>query len=389
MKTLFKGALLVTDSGITPDMCVLIDGTRIAYVGGHSGDMAADRVIDARGLYLSAGFIELHAHGGGGYDYMDATREAFGGIARHHAAHGVTSMLATTLAGSDAETEAALEAYNAYAGGIDSVNYLGVHLEGPYFNVEQRGAQDARYIKPPEPAHYNRLLDYGCVKRLSAAPELNGALELGEALKKRGIIASIAHTCARYEQVLEAAAHGYTMLTHLYSGMTGVHREGPYRVCGAIEAGLLLEALTAEVIADNRHLPECLLKLIYKCKGADGMTLTSDASRGAGLPDGAVIKLGSLTNGQEAIIEDDVAMLPDRTAFAGSVASADRLIRTMKRVTGVKLHEAVRMMTANPARLLGVAHRKGGVREGMDADIVLFDENIDIKHTMVMGVIND
>jgi len=176
---------------------------------------------------------------------------------------------------------------------------------------------------------------------------------------------------------------GYALVTHLYSGMIGVHRREAYRFGGLVEAALLLDGLTAEIIADNCHLPECLLKLIYKCKGKDGIILTSDAMRGAGLPNGAITKLGSLALGQDVIIEDDVAKLPDRSAFAGSVASGDRLIRTMVQVAGVPLVEAIGMMTINPARLLGLSDKIGDVREGMEADLIVFDEDIYIKHVMV------
>jgi len=394
--SVISGADVLEDRDVWVECNTIVRVSQTEYSSGDAPDdlpgtaryPAGAALIDVKGLYLSAGFIDLHVHGGMGHDFMDASRDAFEGVAACHARHGVTSMLATTLAGDDVETFAFLEAYDRYAanaGETTGCRYLGVHLEGPYFNPIQAGAQDPRYIRSPSPEHYTKLLRYKSVKRFSAAPELDGALELGDFLRSCGVLVSMAHSDADFDQALLATGHGYSLVTHVYSGMQGVHRKNAYRYGGMVEAALLLDGLTAEVIADGRHLPGCLLKLIYKCKGPDGMILVSDATRGAGLPDGVTVKVGSLTRGQDAIIEDGVAKLPDRTAFAGSVASGDRLIRTMVRLAGVPLAEAVAMMTRNPSRLMGLADRIGDVREGMDADVVVFDENVNIKHVMSNG----
>jgi len=380
----FANANVISGGKILPDHNVWVEDGKIVRVTTAIPAEGAT-VIDVKGQYLSAGFIDLHVHGGMGYDFMDGTREAFEGIAVFHSRHGVTSMLATTLAGDDAETFAFLDAYECYAKTVGTCRFLGVHLEGPYFSLAQCGAQDPKFLKNPTLAHYEKLLSYDCIKRVSAAPELDGALALGQYLRERNIIASMAHTDADYEQALQAMEYGYHLVTHLYSGMQGVHRREAYRFGGLVEAALLMDGLTAEVIADNRHLPECLLKLIYKCKGKDGIILTSDAMRGAGLSNGQTTKLGSLTLGQDVMIEDDVAKLPDRSAFAGSVASGDRLIRTMVQVAGVPLVEAIGMMTVNPARLMGLSDRIGDVREGLEADLIVFDKEICVSHVMVAG----
>jgi len=388
MKILFKNARVIGENSITDNCYVLTDGDKIAYCGTkYSGVIdidKIDKIIDVKGNYLSAGFIDTHVHGGGGHDFMDATKEAIHGIANYHSKHGVTSMLAASVAAGDEETEAMLDSYNKYAGEVKNCNYLGVHLEGPYFCVEQCGAQDPRYIISPRREHYIKLLSYGHVKRLSAAPELEGALELGDYLREQGIIASIAHSNAEYDQVLEAEKHGYNSITHLYSGTSGVHRRNAFRFGGIIEAGLLLDSLYAEIIADGCHLPECLLKLIFKCKGREKIMLTSDASRGAGFDEGEAI-IGSIEIGQRILIEDGVAKLPDRSAFAGSIASADRLIRTMIKLAEVSLIDAVYMMTVTPSEILKIGNTKGRIKAGMDADIVIFDEEIKIINTMVMG----
>lgn len=395
MKILFKNAKFVGENSITDNYYVLTDGDKIAYCGSDFSDIdklckadkidKIDKIIDVEGNYLSAGFIDSHIHGGNGYDFMDATKDAIYGIADFHSQHGVTSIFAASVAASDKETEAMLDIYNKYAGEVKSCNYLGVHLEGPYFNKEQCGAQDPEYIVSPTKEHYTKLLNYGCVKRMSAAPELDGALELGDYLNEHGIVASIAHTNADYDQVVNAGKHGYNLMTHLYSGMSGVHRCGAFRYGGAIEAGLLLDNFYVEIIADGCHLPECLLKLIYKCKGREKIMLVSDAMRGAGYKDGETTIIGSLEKGQKVIIEDGVAKLPDRTAFAGSIASGDRLVRTMIKTAGLSLVDAVYMMTVTPSEVFGISNKKGKIEVGMDADIIIFDENINIIQTMVMG----
>ena len=389
MKTLFKNAKVIGDNSITDNCYVLTDNEKIVYCGTEYSEVVgigtADKIIDAEGNYLSAGFIDTHIHGGNGHDFMDASKDAVHGIADYHSKHGVTSMLAASVAAGDKETEAMLEAYLKYADEVKSCNYLGVHLEGPYFNVEQCGAQDPKYIISPQKEHYTKLLNYDCVKRMSVAPELDGALELGDYLREKGIIASIAHSNADYDQVVNAEKHGYNSVTHLYSGTSGVHRRNAFRYGGIIEAGLLLDNLYAEIIADGCHLPECLLKLIYKCKGREKIILTSDAMRGAGYKEGDSMVIGNSDKGQRVIIEDGVAKLPDRSAFAGSIASGDRLVRTMIKLAEVPLVDAVYMMTATPSELLGISDRKGKIKAGMDADIIIFDENINIIHTMVMG----
>lgn len=385
MRILYKNAQVIGDNFIVPNCSVLTEGSKIVCVGLNIESMAAETVVDVMGNYLSAGFIDLHIHGGGGYDFMDATKKSIFGIANHHSRHGVTSMLATSVASSDKETFAMLDSLQRYSAAVKCCNYLGVHLEGPYLNPDQCGAIDPAYIIPPDQNHYNALLKYPQIKRMSIAPELAGALELGDLLTRNGVIASIAHTNADYDQVVHSCSHGYNLVTHLYSAMSGVHRRDAFRYGGVIEAALLSDELFVEVIADGCHLPKCLLKLIYKCKGRDKIILTSDASRGAGFKDGATIMLGSLEKGREAIIEDGVAKLPDRSAFAGSIASADRLIRTMVKTADVPLCDAVYMMTVTPARMLGIQDKKGSVKVGMDADIVIFDKDINIIRTVVMG----
>ena len=348
----------------------------------------AERIIDAGGQFVSAGFIDLHLHGGDGYDFMDGSDDAFRRIAAFHARHGTTAMCPTTLSGDLDETLEVIEAYKRVKAEsqikVTGADFIGLHLEGPYFAYSQRGAQDPKYIHPPRRDEYMRLLDAcGDIVRWSSAPELDAGWEFVGELKRRGIMASAGHTDADCRQMLEAAKQGYTHMTHLYSGMKGVERIAGIRVAGAVEAAFLCDDITVEVIADGMHLPHEILALVYKIKGADRTALITDAMRGAGLPDGSETLLGSKQNGQPAIIEQGVAWLPTRDAFAGSVATTDRLVRNIL-ASGITLTDAVKMASETPAKLIG-CRNKGRLEVGYDADIVMFDEEVKVSRVFIRG----
>jgi N-acetylglucosamine-6-phosphate deacetylase len=379
-------ARIITPYRVIGNGCIITDNGRIEKVSDNDIRASDCIVIDAGGRTASPGFVDIHTHGGGGHDFMDATAEAFLGAAEAHARHGTTSMVPTTLTSSTEELKETFSVYKAAKrSNVRGSDFLGLHLEGPYFSKEQLGAQDPKYIKDPDPDEYLKILDSSDdIVRWSAAPELNGAMGFGRELRSRGILASVAHSNAVCERVIEAFENGYRHITHLYSAMSGVRRINAYRYAGVIESAYLIDEMTVEIIADGSHLPASLLKMIYKIKGADKVALVTDSMRAAG-SDAAESILGSLRNGQKVIIEDGVAKLPDRTAFAGSVATADRLVRTMTETAGVPLTDAVRMMTATPAGIIGADKTKGSLTEGKDADIVIFDEGINISMTMIKG----
>ena len=344
--------------------------------------------IDARGKYIAPGFIDMHIHGGGGYDFMDGDVNSFLKIAETHARYGTTAMCPTTLTSELGHLLETLDHYEtAKKINKSGSQFLGMHLEGPYFSKNQSGAQDPRHMRDPDPAEYEKVLYHAhSIRRWSAAPELKGALEFGRHLKSLGILPAIAHTDAIYEEVLEAFENGYTLATHFYSAMSGVSRRNAFRYAGAIEAGYLIDEMDVEIIADGIHLPPPLLKLVYKIKGASRTALITDAMRATGMPPGKSI-LGNISDGLEVLVEDGVAKLMDRSAFAGSVATADRLVRTMVKQADVPLAEAIQMITATPARILGVSDKKGTILPGKDADLVIFDNDINIATTIINGEI--
>ncbi|RFM32151.1 N-acetylglucosamine-6-phosphate deacetylase [Chitinophaga silvisoli] len=377
---------IITPTGILNNGTLLIEGSRILEVTENNIDVEHAVEINAGGRFISPGFIDMHVHGGGGHDFMDNTVAAFLGIANTHAQYGTTALMPTTLSCEHTDLMETLAVYEkAVPLNTMGAQFIGLHIEGPYFSMEQKGAQDPRYIRHPDPDEYKQILSSSKhIKRWSAAPELPGALEFGKYMAENGVLPAIAHTSALYDDVLKAVEVGYSHVTHFYSCMTGVVRNNGYRSAGVIETTYLLDNLTVEIIADGKHLPPALLQLICKIKGVENTALITDAMRGAGMPEGPSV-LGALKNGMEVIIEDNVAKLPDRSAFAGSVATADALVRNMVTLAGLPLFDSVRMMSEVPARILHLSEHKGSIAMGKDADLTIFDDNINIEATMVNG----
>lgn len=382
---LFNGKI-ITPLRIIKDGYLLINNGKIEELGAGNPVNEDYYTIDVDGKYISPGFIDIHTHGAGGHDFMDGTVEAFTGALKTYIEHGTTSVVPTTLTSTNLELKKTFDIYRQVKS-LDNVGayMLGIHLEGPYFSMEQRGAQDPRYIRCPSKSEYEEILMWSNdVIRWSAAPELPGAMEFARTLSSRGILPSIAHSNANSDQVFEAFENGFKLITHFYSGMSGVHRIDGYRYAGVIESGYLLDEMAVEIIADGSHLPASLLKLIYKIKGPEKIALVSDSMRAAGMPEGESI-LGSLEGGQKVIVENGVAKLTDRSAFAGSVATGERLIRTMRDIAEVPLIKAVQMATKTPAEIIGISNSKGTLTAGKDADITIFDENIKVYMTILGG----
>jgi len=385
MKTVIHNGNVIKEDGIIPNASILIETDRIIDIINEPYPSIADaKYIDANGNYISPGFIDTHVHGGGGFDIMDGTEEAVTEIAYTHLKYGMTSFVPTTLTASEERLFKAIDTVE-YVKNQDYIGsrILGIHLEGPYISHTYKGAQNPRYIAVPSNGHYKRFLDHSpSIKRISAAPELDGAMEMARDLKERGIVVAVAHSDADFSCMELAAQNGFSHITHMFNGMSALKSPDYYCRGGVVEGGLILDEFTAEIIADGKHMPGEMLRLLYKCKGPDKMILTTDAMRATDMPYG-IYDLGGL----EVLIDDGVAMLSDRTSFAGSIATADRLVRTAYRLAGIPLAIAVKMISINPAKLIGVDKELGSIDIGKIADIVIFDDDINIKTVIQSGKI--
>lgn len=397
MKTLMiKGGTILTGGEEFQGDVVIMDGSIVhagPEVGGDVCPLSVPQglddceIINAEGKYVAPGFIDIHTHGGGGADFMDATVESFRKILSFHASHGTTHLFPTSMSGSPEALNKAIDTFNQVRDiGVDGASMGGWHMEGPYFSQSRRGAQDPRHLKNPDPEEYMDILNRtkGEVARWSLAPELPGAHEMARTLKSRGILMAMGHTDASFEECEEAFHAGFTHMTHFLSGMSTVSRCGIGRRAGAVEYGYYNDDVTVELIGDGVHVPASLLRLIYKIKGAENVALITDSIRAAGLPDGDYV-LGGEDGGLEITVAHGAATLTGSQTLAGSVATMDLAVRTVHRLTGLPLAEVVRSATETPARIMGLSGRKGSLRRGYDADIVIFDKDVNVSHVMVGG----
>ena len=388
---IFTNARIVLPDTILDDHYLSVKNGVIESIGKGTPDrkqLNSCTTVDCGGQYLSPGFIDIHCHGGGGADFMDGHMEDILTAARAHLIHGTTGICPTTLTCSDEELFTFFESFRQAREVTEQMPHLlGIHLEGPYFSPAQAGAQPPKYLVHPRPEHYHESLrrGQGNIVRWSAAPELPGALELGDDLAGKGIKVSMGHSDAGFEDIVNAMEHGYSQITHFYSAMSTITRKRGRRVLGLIECGYLFDRLKVEIIADGIHLPPELLKLILKCKNHDDICLVTDSMRGAGMPDGPSL-LGSKKNGVPVIIEDGIANMPDFSSFAGSVATTDRLVRVMVQKAGLPVWEAVKMASLNPASFLGIQETYGSIQPGKSADLLIFDDDIRISSVYVSGI---
>ncbi len=364
---------------------VLCDNGKIKDIVEHYTESADDNVIDANGLYLSPGFIDIHVHGGGNKSAMSTDYNDIIEMAEAHLKYGTTSIVPTTLASPIEQLKNVTLSIKEASEKSKKANILGLHYEGPYISLKYKGAQSPENILNPKKNPPDELFSlWDKILIMGAAPEEDGCLELGDKLRKRNIVASIAHSAASYEKVEEAVKHGYSDVTHIYNACTSCFKEGIFRVAGVVEAGLAIDEITTQVIGDLRHLPKGLLKLIYKTKGVEKMYLITDGLEFAA----SDIKENTVytqENGMGVIFEDGAMKLADRSALAGSVATLKDCVKNMYKTVNVPLYEAVRMATLTPAEVIGFNKTKGKIEKGYDADFVLFDDDINIKTVITNG----
>jgi N-acetylglucosamine-6-phosphate deacetylase len=345
-----------------------------------------EEIVDLAGNYLAPGFIDLHVHGALGHDSMEASAEAFRAICDFHAKGGTTSLL-LTMATAPLETlGGVLRAVRDCIGrralwSRPSGAIAGVHVEGPFISKAKCGAQREEFIQKPSPAHVQQLLAHAdVIKRVTIAPELPGALEAIENFRAHGISVSGGHSDAWDEDARAAFERGMRSVTHTFNCMSSARRRGVYRVGGLLEFALSEPQISCELIADGHHVSPTLMKMLYRTKGCGGICLVTDATAGAGLPDGSRFSLF----GNDCIVEAGVCLLADRSALAGSASQMIHLVRTMVHKVNVPLNEAVAMVTQNPARAIGLA-TKGRLAVGADADLVVLSPGLDVLRTFAAG----
>ena len=383
MCIIIKRARVITpghDLGVTSVR--IVDGV-IAAVGEDAAPAVGDKVIDADGLTLLPGFVDIHSHGRGGFDFCDATDEAFETIGKGKTADGVTSFLATGLTLPEVALAELCRCAVRYRQKGEGATCLGVHLEGPFFNAEMAGAQNPDYLRKPDAAFVKRLNAICPVKKVSLAPELEGAEACIRELVKAGIVVSGGHSAADYATFQRARAAGMTHLTHFCNAMMPIHHLRPTMVTG----GLLADDVLVEIITDGVHLSDPMIELIARMKGPDRVMVITDAIRAAACPDG-LYTLGGL----RVRVADGCARLADVpydpkaavSNVAGSIALYGDCFRRFVRVTGWPLEQAVKAAGYNQLRSLGITDR-GEIVPGQIADIVLVDDNLNPKTTIVGG----
>ena len=374
---LSNGRVVFSD-GTRADLELTIEGGKISAIGAASGRRER-QVVDLAGNYIAPGFIDLHIHGALGRDAMEGTPDAFRTICDYHASGGTTSLLLTTATAPLPRIVAVLRAVRAAKRDIPQL--AGVHVEGPFISRERPGAQRAEFICDPEPHLVDQLLEFSdVVKRVTLAPELPGAPAAIARFRERDIAVSGGHSDAWDEEARRGFESGMRHTTHTFNCMSSAHRRGTQRVAGLLEFALSEPEITCELIADGHHVSPTLMKMLYRAKRAQGVCLVTDATAGAGLPDGTHFDLA----GHDCVVEGGVCWLADRTALAGSAARMIDLVRTLVSSVGVPLHEAVGMATANPARALQAAS-KGKIEVGADADLVVFTREFEVVRTFVAG----
>jgi len=375
---IFTNARLIFPDGVREGLELAVEEGKISAIREQT-QARGEEIVDLGGNYLSPGFIDLHVHGALGLDAMEASAEAFRAICDFHASGGTTSLLLTTTT---APIDRLVEVLGAVRDCRSSISAIaGVHVEGPFISKAKCGAQRAEFIQDPSPDRVQQLLEHAdMIKRITIAPELPRALEAIRNFHTHGISVSGGHSSAWDEDARAAFESGMRSVTHTFNCMSSARRRGVYRIGGLLEFALSEPQITCELIADGHHVSPTLMNMLYCAKGPGGICLVTDATAGAGLPDGSRFSLF----GNDCIVEGGVCLLADRSALAGSASRMIDLIRTVVKKLNFPLHEVVTMATQNPARAIGIK-TKGTLKVGADADLVVFSPEVQVLRTFAAG----
>lgn len=377
MNHLITSAKIITPTQTIDDGWIWVHDDKITTIGrGEPPELHAVQVVDARGLTLLPGFIDLHVHGAMNYEAMDAYVDGLRNMAEFYAQHGVTSFLPTTWTDTRGRIFAAMTAAKAAMSELwNGAKILGVHMEGPYLNVDYTGAQNPNYVRRADHDEMKTLFELDVIRLLALATEFEENHWLIRECEQRGITTSSAHSSATYQDIQHAVKLGLSQATHTYNAMTGLHHRNP----GTVGAVLTMPQIRAELIADNIHVHPVAMKILWQCKGKDGVILISDAIRAAGMPDG-----GYSIDERVVTVKDSAVRLPDGT-LAGSILTMEVALRNFMAATGEPLENIWQTSSLNAARAIHESHQRGSIEANKSADLILVDEDINVYLTMVEG----
>lgn len=377
LKQIVNGRIL-TPKGWLEGGSVIIEDNKIKAVSNIDLHIVDAEIIDAKGCYVVPGGIDLHTHGGGGRDFIEGSEDAFRAAVNAHMKHGTTTIYPTLSSATIPSIDAACQVCQKLMAEENSP-VLGLHIEGSYINPKQAGAQNPVLIKAPLADEYETLLNkYSCIKRWDVAPELQGSVEFITECRKHGVLTALTCTRATYEDVVAAHDAGLSHAAHFYNAMPVVYKEHEFKVPGTVESVYALQDMTVEVIADGIHVPPVMLNVVYQIKGVEKTALITDSLAYAASE-------GNVSSEPSVILEDGVCKLADHSALAGSIATMDVLIRTCIHKAEIPMVDVFRMVSETPAKIMGIFDRKGSIEEGKDADIMMFDDDIDLTYVMQMG----
>jgi N-acetylglucosamine-6-phosphate deacetylase len=368
MLTQINNGKILTPNGWVLDHSLLIKDGKILDIAGSLPIQGAE-VVDARGMYIVPGYVAMNVYGAKGHTFNEGTEEAFDIITKSHLQHGATTIF-PTLSPTTRDRIIELDELCSKMMEKDDTTIKGLHVVSPYLSEDM--TKEQYKVKNPDPAEYNIILDKTkCIKRWDAAPELPGSSVLAKAIKEKGILPVISHTIAEYKEVLEGFEAGFTHTAQLYNAMPGFHKKREYKYEGTVESVYLIDDMTTEVIADGKHLPATILRLVYKIKGVEKLALVTAALAYADYD-------GEVNPDDNVYIENGVCKVKGVNHLAGSIATMDTLVQNMVLKVGTTLRDAVRMASETPAKIMGIYDQVGSLEKGKEANVLILNHHYEI-----------
>ncbi|MBO7320767.1 MAG: amidohydrolase family protein [Bacteroidales bacterium] len=368
MLTQINNGKILTPNGWVLDHSLLIEDGKILDIAGSLPIQGAE-VVDARGMYIVPGYVAMNVYGAKGHTFNEGTEEAFDIITKSHLQHGATTIF-PTLSPTTRDRIIELDELCSKMMEKDDTTIKGLHVVSPYLSEDM--TKEQYKVKNPDPTEYNIILEKTkCIKRWDAAPELPGSSVLAKAIKEKGILPVISHTIAEYKEVLEGFEAGFTHTAQLYNAMPGFHKKREYKYEGTVESVYLIDDMTTEVIADGKHLPATILRLVYKIKGVEKLALVTAALAYADYD-------GEVNPDDNVYIENGVCKVKGVNHLAGSIATMDTLVQNMVLKVGTTLRDAVRMASETPAKIMGIYDQVGSLEKGKEANVLILNHHYEI-----------